>query len=252
MPCPHNVENCPDRQNGVETSSNKDQIPEVGIDFTTRVPTQTYVINGKGQRVSITEPIVTLKNLPLTWGLNIEVKGIVTRVHGSDPYEVVNNIKAVYNENNVDIEMTTIWYNCNIEWATRTSINNLKASLQTLLYINSNKDESPVTVTRVATIQNQGAKLWGGLQAYLTISEEDFIGSFVNYYINMVRDWLYSNVGCKECAKHLDDNIEGVDFTLITRDEAREWVFNTMNAINKLKNKPVLTKDKAYKLNYWN
>lgn len=221
-----------------------------GSDFSTIIPSKLYVDTHTTNGVSIMQSMVKLNHIPLGWYVLIQINKITIRVDGLSPSEVVSKVVSLYKDNGVDIQPSTVWFNANLQWVERVGIRHQKATKDMLLSLLA--DSSPLKPEIIEpSIDSQGRKLWGGLQAYLTISSEGFRLSTFDNYLEMLTQVLADDkVGCEDCSKHFEVAKEQAT-SVKNLEDARLWLYSLIANINKSNNKPVLTKEQAYKINEW-
>ena len=227
----------------------KEVVIEGGVDFTANMASSSYVDTHNAVNVSIHQSLITMNHIALGWSVLTLIKGISFKVEALSPNETVYKCRALFNDNNVTISDRDIWFNCNLQWLRRVAKRHQKVTIETLLALKMVGEPIPLAVEE-PTVINQGAKLWGGLQAYLTISDEGYSVTTFQSYLSMLKEVLADEkIGCPECAEHFE---QAQDNTAVdTLEEARMWLFTLLNKINRLNGRLELAKEEAYRINNW-
>jgi len=189
------------------------------------------------------------------WRANFVInKGPVT-LSGGSPAAVFNKVKKLFNDNKVGLNDIDIWMSLNTQWMTKVGPNDMLVYRRTLEHVAlpSNIDETPVGYHHP---REWGSIEWKAMANYLNVapasySYEEFM-SRCETTLKLLNPIHAPRIGCADCFREFGTHIVKLRMNPIhDLDSAREWLFNTHNAINERLGKPVITYEQANKLNRW-
>ncbi|MFZ8972581.1 MAG: ERV1/ALR-related protein [Pseudomonadales bacterium] len=166
-------------------------------------------------------------------------------VTGKNAPEVVRHLFAIYAQNGIDVDMTTLWYNANLSWLQRSLSFDRRCSYEDLLSLSQEPEEDDDLYTPLE---------WGGLAwkfAALYLSKSSFDEQRFQQILQALKDLVSDeSIGCAECHDHFTDRLLRFP-DLTTQQKAREWLWTTINEIRRENNKPTLTFEQASSLHHW-
>lgn len=202
---------------------------------------------------SLEQPLVRMRPAD-GYDINVKVNGRPMLVQGEHPITVFNGAKQLYAANNIEIEDHQIWFNLNLIWTHRLgerhSVVTNKVLMSMIEEVSEFEAAMAKELSRNITNPGVGSKGWGIVQLYLMVEKDEYDQKVFEVITKVIQRILKTeHVGCPECATNFDNKLKGADLT--TRESAREWVWKSMNEVNKDNGKPELTKEIAYIANKW-
>jgi len=184
------------------------------------------------------------------YGINLLIKGHKHRVEGASGRLVVVEVMRLYKENGIEISKLNVWFNANIYWLKQISIKHSYTTVDELMAIvgtpNLSDVKKKIKLPDPSPL-DWGASAWLFLGAYIAQKDGfdfDYFETILDIFQEMLEDDF---IGCEDCAIHFLHLKKSAK----TQLEAAEFMFNTMNAINKLNDKPTLTWEQAVKRHRW-
>tara|TARA_R110000851_G_scaffold39729_3_gene100700 strand:- start:4335 stop:5009 length:675 start_codon:yes stop_codon:yes gene_type:complete len=190
------------------------------------------------------------------WRVSFVINKGETIVTGKTPNEVFAKTKRLFNDNKLGLNDIDIWMSLNTQWMTRVSLNDMLVYNKTLEHIAlpSNIDEATAVYHHP---KEWGHIEWNAMANYLNVAPasynfEEFI-SRCETALKLLNPLHAPRIGCSDCFREFGGFVSKLRLHPIHNlDSAREWLFNTHNAVNAKIGKPVITYEQAKKLNRWN
>lgn len=192
------------------------------------------------------------------WKVVLTINGEETLVPGADANSVFNEARRLLNLNGVKVSDLDLWANLNIQWLGKSPEKYQKVRLSDLMTgIAGAGDPAPARATPHKAYIGPaiwGSKGWAPLQMALAMDTYEY-GEFLAL-ASTVAKWIDPTLnpsrGCSECFVHFTQAL--ADLRLkprYTQEEARRWLWQTMNGANQRKGSPVLTFEDASQRNHW-
>lgn len=225
------------------------------MEYTT---TQTKIRNKRGKLLSLHQPLVPTSLRPINgWGVKVRIRGIVREIQEGTAIQTFNAVRQAYAENDIHPKAVDIWLNLNYQWLSGIPEKHRPVHLSVLLDGASegeSEQESIVPGIRHHHPGEWGALGWGMLQMYLAQDVYEFT-KFKSLVVEL-HAWLdpalNPSIGCPECYRHFSSAVDSLHQNpLFTQAPARKWLVDFHNSVNTRIGKPVLSYEKAAKLNYW-
>lgn len=220
---------------------------------------QSQVTDLNGRVHSLDQSLVHPQVRPRRgWDVVLVINGSVTRVTGQSPKAVFLAAKRALSINQAEFTDIDLWLNLNIQWLDRLPPGKPRiVDIDRLLEIANGKtrEDIPKEVRRRSyTPDDWGAKGWAMVQMYL--AKDTYSYSTFLFLVKELQDWVNPSsnpsIGCGDCFKHFTPAVTRlISRPLHSQDEARNWLIEVMNDVNRRKNRRQLTKEEAYKINFW-
>lgn len=243
MSCP----NCP-------TPKEKPQTPASTLNFSASVDT---VVGKDGKRYSIEGSLIPTGRRPSGgYRFQLTIAGHTASSPASTAREAFAEASRLLSTNGVEVSARDLWLNLNIQWLQRLDEKYHVVRLADLLEVASGNDPSPAPHKNRANVgpKTWGSKGWGMLQMYLAQDVYEY-GTFVGLATELskwVNPEVNPSIGCADCYIHFTGALDRLRRkALYTQVEARKWLVDTMNAVNKQNGKPVWSFENAAKANHW-
>lgn len=210
--------------------------------------------------VSTSRPLLTDFGTPQGgWFANFVIKGIKYQFHGDTGYEVFKDANEKLARNGMDVKPTDLWANLNVQWYDRTAEKHLLVrphvlfdELVALSEKNSNVTENPYT--RNYGPEHWGHAAWNFMGYYLAqdlYSWNKFL-EVLGHVLDMTNKSSNPSIGCAECYMHFSSEVLRLKSNpLYSVSEARNWLVNFHNSVNKRLSKPMVSFDTASKKYLW-
>ena len=210
-----------------------------------------------GRTQSIMQPLVAPYGKPKGgWYVNVKVKGIPHTVNHTSPISVFNEVKSILNANSLTVKDLDLWLNLNIQWYGRLPDKFQLVRHDDLLAVATTSDVKTVhdPKDRRYTPADWGSTAWDFMGRYLAqdVYIWDEFWKLLETVQRMLNNDINPSIGCNDCyiefTKELSVLKNNPKHTL---ESAREWLFNSHNAVNKRLNKPQFIFDAAAKRYLW-
>lgn len=217
----------------------------------------THVTGRDGIKRRIDGPLVEMRNRGRGgWRVSIPVKGHVHAIDGQSPQEVFRQASALLKTNGLVIRDIDLWFNLNKQWIERSIAKRQPVTMANLMdaAVGNNTPASHAKGRQNVPPAVWGRKGWGMLQQYLAKDAYDY--QVFLMLATELSTWVDPDVspatGCSECFQHYSIVLAKLRKTpLYSQREAREWLVDAMNRVNKLKGARQFTYEKAAQENYW-
>lgn len=193
------------------------------------------------------------------WWANIPVAGHVERVSGVSANDVFRKARALIDRNGAGLTDVNLWLNLNLQWLDPSRV--LKPHMHPvahealMLVASGNAPQEPAHVSKsVSSPKEWGAKGWGMLQ--MELAQKEFDNDFFILLATRLGRWVNPDInpqlGCADCYRHYVQALHTLRSKAShTQDEARHWLFDLMNAVNRQNGRRELTFAEAAAINFW-
>jgi len=188
------------------------------------------------------------------WKVSLPVKGQSVDIPGRNPDEVFKNAKIILERNGEDFTELDLWLNLNIIWLYGTPEKHHKVRLSDLMLLARPGAVAADPMVKKYTPMQWGAVGWNWMGLYL--AKRDYSFREFLFQVRVVLDMLNPDtnptLGCVECFREFSRAVDLLSNNpQWSQMEARRWLFNAHNDVNRRKEKPVLTWEQAAAANYW-
>ena len=219
---------------------------------------ENAILTKRGARESLMQPLISGFGKPTGgWYVNILVKDIPHRVSESSAVRVFNRVKKMLHDNGVQARDIDIWFNLNIQWYDRLVDKYALVSKTALLELattNVSEETTSNPSARRYTPKDWGAMAWDFMGIYLAkdVYSWDNFFNVIELIQNMLNKDQNPSIGCNECYIEFTKAVELLRKNHIyTSEEARKWLVDFHNLVNRRLNKPIFTFEAASKKYLW-
>lgn len=217
----------------------------------------THVSDKRGRPVKMNQSLVGDMVSPKGgWKVDFTINKVITTISGKNPSEVFVKSKKLFKDNKFDLTDLDIWMSLNTQWMDRVREGDMLVHRRTLEHVAqpSGIDETPVAYHHP---REWGQIEWNAMANYLNVAPASY--DFVEFIqrcetaLKLLNPIHAPRIGCSDCFREFSSHVVKLRMSPIHNlDSAREWLFNTHNAINARLGKPVISYEQAKKLNRWN
>lgn len=221
--------------------------------------TNSSVTGKDGRAHAINQVLVKRPHTPQGgWKVNLTMNGQEVVVPGGSGQEVFAEAKRLFALNDVPVRDLDLWLTLNIMWIGRVpeKYHVVRVSDLMTAAVSAGNDlaAKPTSHREYLGPAVWGAKGWGMLQQYLALDTYSY-GTFLNFATELAK-WidpaLNPSRGCSDCFIHYTTALARLRITPLHRqDEARRWLWQTMNGSNSRRGVPIISFEEASKRNYW-
>jgi len=221
-------------------------------------PRDTHILTRRGEREPINQPLIKPFGKPRGgWYVVITIAGIPERVNDTSAFRVYHNVRNALKVNNQKVSDVDLWFNLNLQWYARLAPKYMLVSYKDLLanVVSSDRPKSQDNpAVRRYTPESWGSKAWDWMG--INLARNTYAWSNFFALLKEVQDMLNNDVnpaiGCNECyiefTKEIDVLRQNPKHTV---EEARQWLTDFHNTVNKRLNKTLYSYEYASERYLW-
>jgi hypothetical protein len=208
---------------------------------------------------SLLGPLVLAPGKPSKgWRVVLPVNGQSIYIEGVTPADVYNRSLLTLRNNGVNISPADLWTSLNIQWMERTPDKHHMVPLRDLLMVARVRTPGVQVVAdsrrRSYKPESWGKYAWGWLNLFLAREDfhfRDFLTQLL-YVVDILNPDTNPEIGCAECYRDfrilVEDYKKNPGFT---REDARKWLVDAHNSVNRKLGKKELNYEQASKAAFW-
>lgn len=217
---------------------------------------KNFILNKRGKEIPINQSLVDTFATPRGgWSASFTIQGTLMTVKANNARNTFIKSKNLLNHNNINISEKDLWFSLNVQWMSRLEDRGLVVTKESLLEAIVSKEEEPVT-DDYHHPRTWGSIEWESLAMSLNVDENFY--AFDNFYARCEMTLMLldpsrsSRVGCIDCYKTFSTHLKKLRTNPVyTLEGAKQWLFETHNAVNEKLGKPTINYETARKVNKW-
>ena len=212
-----------------------------------------------GRPVPLNKPMVD-KKPPGGWVFQLTVKGVPMTVRGTTARDTMAKARHIKVINGEDFNVRGFWVAANLQWMRAlpsskhlVPFSDLEAYAST---INVEDPSAPVPPTEpdIFSPEVWGHIGWKWLSLTLARDKYDPVALITAFadVVDMLDEKANPTLGCKECHIEASKELSRLrQYPPETKKEAREWLWEFHNSVNRRLGKPTISFTQAAKFNNW-
>lgn len=195
------------------------------------------------------------------WVVHFELNGVPEKTDGVTWYKAINSMNNILERNGVENALSIAWITCNIRWMEQTPSQYHIVPLDYLLSISQkigfvSDDSNPVEDAKEDMYRPPliwGSHTWDYMGYDLSFETATLEGfkELANKVLVKLDKRLNPSRGCLDCYNHFKKNVLKLEKDVNTLEEAKRWLLDSHNEVNKLNNKRVFSMEDAKKRYGW-
>ena len=215
------------------------------------------LLDNRGREIKLDQCLVDSFATPRGgWSVSFTINFNRVTIKANNARNVFTRSKKILHHNGIELSDKNIWLSLNAQWLTRVDDKDFLVSKKEFNKIIGSEEED-YTHEDYHHPSTWGSVEWNSLAFYLNVdpeyySYETFI-SRCSVVLTLLDPSKSSRVGCVDCYKEFSALLDDLKTNpLYKLEEARKWLFNAHNLVNKKIGKKVIDFKTAKRLNKWN